>query len=349
MSGIHFGNVPAFFIFWVLPLIFFLYRYAAYQRKKSLMKFADEEILGKINISVHPGNRNVKMMLVLLAFVFIIVALARPGWNPQPRKIQRMGRDVVFVIDVSKSMLAEDLAPNRLERAKLSIIDCVERLEGDRVALIAFAGTAAVKCPLTLDYGFFRSMVEDISVYSIARGGTKIGDSIRKAVNEVFDDKEKRYKDIILITDGEDHDSFPVEAAEDAGNKGIRILAFGLGDENTGRRIPVTDENGERTFLKYKNENGDMEEVWSRLDADTLRKMVNATTGGRYLNVATGTFDLGEVYMNLVASSEKKELESSTITLYEERFQFLLVIGFILLCGEMLIGVRKGRKKDERV
>jgi Ca-activated chloride channel family protein len=349
MSSIHFSNVPAFFLLWLLPLLFLLHLYASYQRKKSLMKFADEEILDRINISVHPGSRNIKIFLILTALVFIIVALARPGWNPQPRKIQRMGRDVVFIIDVSKSMLAEDLSPNRLERAKLAIIDCVERLEGDRIALIAFAGTATVKCPLTLDYSFFRSMVEDISIYSIARGGTKIGDSIRKAVNEVFDDKEKRYKDIILITDGEDHDSFPVEAAKDTGNKGIRILAFGLGDENTGRRIPFTDDNGERTFLKYKDENGDMVEVWSKLDADTLRKMVNATPGGRYLNVATGTFDLGEVYMNLVASSEKKELESSTITLYEERFQFFLIIGFILLCGEMLISIRRGRKKDERI
>ncbi|MBN1697569.1 MAG: VWA domain-containing protein [Spirochaetales bacterium] len=347
MNGIFFSNVGAFFLLWVLPLIVFFHMYAGYQRKKSLMRFADEQMLARINVSVQPGRRKVKLVLLLAAFSFVVVAMARPGWNPQPRKIQRMGRDVVFVIDVSKSMLAEDLAPNRLERAKLAVIDCVERLEGDRVALVAFAGTAAVKCPLTLDYGFFRNMVEDISVYSIARGGTNIGDAIRAVIDNVFDDREKRYKDIILITDGEDHDSYPEDAAKAAGEKGIRLLAFGLGDENTGRRIPVTDENGNRTFLRYTDKNGEEVEVWSKLDADMLRKMVNATPGGKYLNVATGTFDLGEIYLNLVASAEKKELESSTITLYEERFQFFLLLGVVLLCVEELVAIRRGRKKDE--
>jgi Ca-activated chloride channel family protein len=233
-------------------------------------------------------------------------------------------------------MLAEDLAPNRLERAKLAIADAVERLQGDRVGLVAFAGTAAVKCPLTHDYGFFRMMLEDVSVGSISRGGTMIGDAIRKTLDEVFDDQEKQFKDLILITDGEDHDSFPVQAAEAAGERGVRILAIGLGDENEGRRIPITDANGRKTFLKYQGR-----EVWSRLDADTLRKMVNATPGGKYLNVSTGTLDLGDVYQKLIASAEKKELESKTIKRYEEKYQIFLSIGLILLCLEIMVSERK--------
>jgi Ca-activated chloride channel family protein len=239
-------------------------------------------------------------------------------------------------------MLAEDLAPNRLERAKLAIEDCLERLQGDRVALVVFAGTAAVKSPLTLDYGFFRFILDDISIQSIARGGTMIGDALRKTLDEVFDDQEKEHKDIILITDGEDHDSFPVEAAKEVGERGVRLIAIGLGDENEGRRIPITDADGRRTFMTHNGV-----EVWSRLDADTLRKMVNATPGGKYLNVATGAINLGEVYEQLVASAERKTVESQTITQYEEKFQVFLGLAICALCCEMFVSERSRPKSDE--
>ncbi len=323
-------------ILWAIPVLMALYAYARHKRKKALELFIDAGILDKINISVSHTKRWWKGILVLLAVVFTIMGMTRPGWNPQAETIERSGRDVVFLLDVSKSMLAQDLVPNRLERAKLAITDCIERLQGDRIALVVFAGTAAVKCPLTLDYGFFRLMLQDISTDSIARGGTMIGDALRKVTNEVFDSQEKEFKDIILITDGEDHDSFPVEAAEKAGERGVRIIAIGLGDENEGRRIPVRDKNGNISFRKYKGR-----EIWSRLDADTLRKMVNATPGGKYLNVSTGTIDLGNVYMKLIVTAEKKKLESETIKRYEEKFQIFLAIAFILLCIETLISDRK--------
>jgi len=182
-------------------------------------------------------------------------------------------------------------------------------------------------------------MLEDVSPDSISRGGTLIGDALRKVVDDVFDDKVKEYKDVILITDGEDHDSFPVEAAEAAGEKGVRLIAIGLGDENEGRRIPITDESGRKTFLQH-----DGREVWSKLDADTLLKMVNATDGGRYLNVATGTFDLGEIYTRLVVSAEKKDLESKTIERYEERFQLFLVLALACLSLEFVISERRKTK-----
>jgi Ca-activated chloride channel family protein len=129
-----------------------------------------------------------------------------------------------------------------------------------------------------------------------------------------------------------------VEAAKKAGDKGIRLIAVGLGNENEGKRIPITTENGQKSFLKYKGQ-----EVWSKLDADTLRKMVNATPGGKYFNVATGTIDLGSVYMQLVASADKKALESETIKRYEEKFQIFLALGLLVLCIEM---VTSDRKKD---
>jgi Ca-activated chloride channel family protein len=321
---------------WFLLIFLGIFAYRFYRKDQALKKFAETPLLKHINLSVSRTRQWWKAILILIASMFVIISLTKPAWNPKPREIEQRGRDIVFLLDVSKSMLAEDLKPHRLERAKLAILDLVDQLQGDRVALVAFAGNAVVKCPLTLDYGFFRFMLKDISLNSVSRGGTLIGDALRTTVDEVFSDRLKRFKDIILITDGEDHDSFPVEAAREVGDRGIRLITIGLGDEKEGRRIPVTNEKGERVFLKYQGK-----EIWTRLDADTLRKMVNVTPGGRYLNVATGTFDLGEIYQELVTSAEKRELESKTIKRYEEKFQIFLTVSLLLLVLEMFIPERK--------
>ena len=339
MSTVHFLSIGMFYLLWSLPVLILAFVYEAHRRRRALEAFADPDIVARLSRSVDKGRRMWKILLILLTYLLLVGALVRPAWNPQPRTIVRRGRDVVFVVDVSRSMLAEDLAPNRLERAKYAILDTIERLQGDRVALVAFAGTAAVKCPLTLDYGFFRSMLDRLSVDSIDRGGSLIGDAIRRAVDNVFDDQEKRFKDIILITDGEDHDSFPVDAASDAGERGIRIIALGLGDENTGRRIPVTDESGRRSFVMHEGQ-----EVWTKLDADTLRQMANATPGGRYINVSTGAIDLGDIYLRLVAGAEKKTLEAETIESYDEKFQIFLALAFLALLTEILIPERRRRR-----
>jgi Ca-activated chloride channel family protein len=335
MSDIRLYNIDMLYLLWTLPFLFGLFLYSSNRRKQVLKQFIGESFQQKL-VSVNPVRRRWKATLILASFFLLIIALARPAWNLQQTTVKRTGRDVVFVLDVSKSMLAEDLAPNRLERAKLAIADVIDSLEGDRVSLVAFAGTAAVKCPLTLDYGFFHMMLENISTTSISRGGTMIGDAIRLVLDQVLDSQEKQFKDIVLITDGEDQESFPLEAAKEAAAMGVRLFIVGLGDENEGKRIPVTDASGRRTFLQYQGQ-----EVWSSLDADTLRQMALVTPGGRYLNVATGTIDLGEVYMQLIGSADKKELEEETIEKYEEKFQIFLGIAFLLLSIEMMISGRK--------
>ncbi len=332
----RFGNLSYLYLLWIIPLLGIFYLYVFHWKRKALEAFASAHLLPHLNISVNTARQKGKAVLLILVFALLVFSLTRPAWNPKPQKIERRGRDVVFLLDVSRSMLAEDLKPNRLERAKIAIRDVLDILEGDRVALVTFAGTAVVKCPLTLDYGFFRLALEDTSVESISRGGTLIGDAIRKTTQEVFDDPVKKFKDIILITDGEDHDSFPVEAAKEAGEKGIRIIAIGLGDEEEGRRIPITDKFGNRTFLKYQGK-----EVWSKLDGDTLRKIVNVSNGGKYFGVATGTIDLDSIYRKLISEAEKKELESQTIKRYEEKFQIFLALAFGLLSLEAIIGERK--------
>ena len=340
----HFGNVNALGLLWIVPVLVLLFAWAGIGRRRALGAFVDSELLGRIRLTSSPQNRRWKAAFVVAAIALIAVSLARPAWNPKPQTVERRGRDIVFILDVSRSMLAEDLAPNRLERAKIAIRDLVDRLEGDRVALVAFAGTAVLKCPLTLDYGFFEMMLHDLDPVSVSRGGTMIGDAIRKTLDEAYDDQERKYKDIILITDGEDHDSFPVEAAEEAGQRGVRIIAVGLGNEDQGKRIPVTDERGNKSFLTYQGR-----EIWSRLDAETLRRVVNATPGGRYLNVSTGTIDLGAVYGNLIAGEEKREIESLTIKLYEEKFQIFLGFALFLLIVEMLISERRRMTRSRTV
>ena len=342
MSETQLLAIDMLYLLWAIPVLIAVYFYASRRRRAALERFADENLLEHINPAVSVGRRRWKAVLGLIGFALAILAVARPAWNPVETEIQRQGRDVVFVLDVSKSMLAEDLVPNRLERAKLAILDGIEHLQGDRVALVAFAGTAVVKCPLTLDSGFFRMTLEDISPNSVMRGGTLIGDALRKVMADVFDDHEKEYKDVVLITDGEDHESFPVEAAKGIGARGARLSAIGLGDENEGRRIPITDSSGRRAYVKYNGE-----EVWTKLDADTLRQMVNATPGGRYLNVATGAIDFGDVYVKLIAGAEKTDLGSTTIERYEEKFQIPLTLAFLLLCIEMVIPERRKQVKQD--
>lgn len=336
MNDFRLYQVEMLHLLWLTPLVGILFWYAHRRRKAALAAFADSSLLRKLDLSLNVGRRRWKEVLLLLGMALIIVSLARPAWNRIPQEITRRGRDVVFLIDVSRSMLAEDLRPNRLERAKLAVLDGVSKLGGDRVGLIVFAGGASVKVPLTLDYGFFRMALEDVTTDSVPRGGTLIGDAVRKALSDVFDNKASQYRDLVLITDGEDHESFPVEAAREAGKRNIRIIAIGLGDENVGKRIPYTDQRGEQTFLKYKGQ-----EVWSRLDASTLRAMAAETPGGRYLNVATGAIDFGDVYQQLIATAERRDLDSETVERYEEKFQIFLVAGFLLLLGEAVLSEKK--------
>jgi len=332
------GNDIALWLLFTVPVILVpAYIWCFWRKAQTLKILASADMLKKINVSVSLKKQIFKALLLLSAFVITVIALTQPRWNPRTQKIKRMGRDVCILLDTSRSMLAEDIKPSRLERSKIAISDLMETLQGDRIAIVTFAGNATVKCPLTQDYAFVRMVLDDISIESTTMGGTMIGDAVRKATEDIFDRQSREYKDIILITDGEDHDSFPVQAAERAAKEGIRIIAIGLGDENTGSRIPITGTNGEKTFMKYKGR-----EVWSKLDADTLRKVVYATDGGKYLSVEPGTtLDLGEIYEGLISSAQKRELESTTMMKYDERFQIFIALALVLIVWEYLTGESK--------
>ncbi len=335
------GNYKALWLLFLVPAVILpLYVWCFYRKHQALRALAHVEMLRRINASVSRQHQVFKALLLALAFASIVVALTEPKWNPQPQEIRRAGRDVCILLDTSRSMLAEDIKPNRLERSKFAIKDLLEILQGDRIAIVTFAGNATIKCPLTQDYSFVRMTLTDITTESTSQGGTLIGDAIRKAAEDVFDKQSRLYKDIILITDGEDHDSFPVQAAEKAAEQGIRIIAIGLGNETEGARIPITDENGRKTFLTYQGQ-----EVWTQVDGDTLREVVYTTDGGQFLLVGPGQdMDLGAIYLDLIASAEKRELESVTMTKYDETFQIFLALGLVFLMGEVFVSERKKKK-----
>jgi len=332
------GNYSALWLLFLVPVVLVpIYIWCFVLKARALKVLASHEMLRQINCTVSMQRQMAKALLLVLAFVCIVIALTEPKWNPKPQQIKRKGRDVVILLDTSRSMLAEDIKPNRLERSKIAIKDLLERLQGDRIGIITFAGNATVKCPLTQDYAFVRLLLADISTESTSRGGTKIGDAIRKATQDVFDNQSRQYKDIILITDGDDHDSLPEHAAEKAAEQGIRIIAIGLGDEDQGARIPLTGANGQKSFLKHEGQ-----EVWVKLNGDMLRRIVYATEGGQYLLVRPGsTLDLGQIYEDLIASAEKRDLESMTMTEYDEKFQIFLAFGMVLLVCEVFISERR--------
>jgi len=332
----RFADYDPFYLFFLLVFpIVPAYLWYFWRKQQMLGKLAETPLLNAINTSVSRSKQIFKAVLLIAGFAAIVFSLTRPAWNPTPREIKRKGRDVVILLDVSRSMLAEDIKPNRLERAKIAINDLMDTLRGDRIGIVTFAGNTSVKSPLTQDYAFVRMAIDRITTESTTRGGTNIGDAIRQATSDVFDEQIKEFKDIILITDCDDQaESFPEKAAEQAGQKDIRIIAVGLGNPNEGARIPIVGADGTKTFLKYNGQ-----EVWTKLDDKTLRKIATAT-GGAYVPVETGTFDLGQIYLKLIRSAQKRELESATIMEYDEKFQIFLALGLLCIIGEVFVSER---------
>lgn len=331
---VQFDNELAIHLFWAIPLLTLVYVYGFYKRRRALASFATPNLIVRLATTVSFGRQRIKATLAVLAIAFLIMALTGPRWGVHFEDVQRRGIDIIFCLDVSRSMLAEDVAPNRLERAKQYIRDVVERLAGDRVGLVTFAGGSVVQCPLTIDYGTFRMVLSDVGIRSSARGGTLIGDAVRMAAGS-FADEVKKYKAIILITDGEDQESYPVEAASTAfSERGVRIYTIGIGDLDEGARIPIT-QNGQRTYLQH-----DGQEVWTKLDTKTLEHMALAG-GGAYIPAGTSQVDMGQIYEQKIATSELREFETTRIKRYDVQYQWFAGLAFALLMVESLMTERK--------
>ncbi len=321
----------------VLMLVF-----SAWRRRWLLRRFVGEPSGTSELCAGSDLRRWVKGTCVCLSVGAVAIALARPATDPKPQKVERSGRDLVVLLDVSRSMLATDLRPSRLERAKLIIRDLLDAARGDRVAVIAFAGSTVIRCPLTTDYSFARLTLESITPETVTKGGTLIGDAIRAALEDVFIEGDDRYRDILLITDGEDHESDPLQAARAAGARGIRIIAVGLGSELQGATIPVDPrldgDAGTAGVLTYQGS-----EVQTRMDTKSLRDIAEASRDGVFLNVGTGTIQMDKVYRTLVERAERRELDSTEQVKYTELFQFAIGAAILLLAMESIISERRRR------
>jgi Ca-activated chloride channel family protein len=294
-------------LLWVIAAVVAFGFYGVSQRRRALRVFAAPQLLARLAPRTGWLRPVVRLGLVAACLVLTLAAMIGPRWGEEKRTVARRNVDVMILLDVSRSMLARDIAPNRLERAKLSIRDdLLPALGGDRVGLITFAGLALVKCPLTTDYGFFRLVLDEVGVESVPRGGTLIGDAIRKAAGAFGDQLDSR-KIILLITDGEDQESFPVEAAAAlwADHK-VPIVAVALGDEREGARIPIESKSGER-YLEYKGQT-----VWSRANFDDLRKIAAVSNLNAFIPVGTKNFDLGAIYRDRIVPLLNAETAKET-------------------------------------
>ncbi len=327
-----FGAPEQLELMWLLVPVVLLLQWAAWRRRAALRRLGDAQLLRRLSPVGLKRRRLASAAMTTAAIACIVVAIARPRGSPIEQQTTASGRDVVFLVDVSRSMLASDVAPNRLERCKIWIKDVLGTLENDRVALVAFAGSASVKCPLTLDRAFFLMQLEDLSPRSVPRGGSMIGDAIRKTTNEVFAERSTRHKDILLFTDGEDQESFPVQAAEIAAQRNIRIITIGIGSESSGSPVPADRERPNPEFVTHNGQR-----VVSRLMPRALADVAAASSGGVFLNVGTGNINLDRVYADLAASAPKEELVADKTTVYQELFQAPLILAFILLGLEVLI------------
>jgi len=281
------------------------------------------------------------------AIALLAVAAAGPQHSPEPVTETARGREVAFLIDVSRSMLARDLTPNRLERAKLWVGDLAGSLDGDRAAIVGFAGTARVICPLTRDRGFFRLTLDDLGPASVERGGTLIGDAIRRTLDTVFSTGEGEAdapgepvaRDIILITDGEDHESLPVEAAAQAGEMGVRIIALGIGSRD-GAVVPAGPDERDPTTYEGRP-------VRSALNEAALSEITRQTPGGAYLPVGTGEIDLPAEYARLTPEAGGRAFEEVERVRHREAYQWFLGAAVALLLAEMALA-RGGEHRAAR-
>lgn len=308
-----------------------LFAWGERRRKRLLAEFASAKLLPELSRTVSPAKKFVKKTLLALGIFAIFVALARPQWGYHWAESRTRGIDIIFAIDTSKSMLAEDVKPSRLERAKLSVLDLLGAIDGDRIGIVAFSGQAFLQCPLTLDYDAFRLSLEALDTNVIQRGGTNIAAAISEA--DAAFEKTANHKIVVLISDGEELESSAVERAKQAAKDGVVIYTLGVGGAK-GEPIPVRDAGGR--LVQLRDENGKI--VASKLNEAVLSEIAKST-GGFYEPLSANGMDA--IYENGLKKIPQRELSARMKQLAIERFQIPLAAAIILLALESLVGTRR--------
>lgn len=300
-------------------------------RRRRLRRFGDEALVNELMPSWSRGKLWVRTVLLSLAFFFFVIGLSRPQIGAKLKDHKIKGAEIMIVLDVSNSMLAQDYSPDRLERAKLAISRITDKLKDDRIGLIVFAGTSFVQLPITSDYVSAKMFLNSISTESIPIQGTAIGDAISTAVWG-FSAQSEHSRAIIVITDGENHEDDAVAAAKQAAEAGIKVYTIGVGSAD-GQPIPM---NGE--LLKDKDGNI----VVTRLDEETLRKVASAG-GGAYVHAGNDEFGLTPIISD-IRKMEDEEYNSVVFEEYNEQFMYFLGIALVFFVLEMLVGDRRARR-----
>jgi len=321
-----------------IPVVMIFFLFAFTRKRKALYEFARKGIIEKLTYSVSFRRQYIKASIIILGMIFLITALARPQYGVKEDLVTQKGIDIILAVDTSRSMDAEDIKPTRLERVKLAIKDLTSKLQGDRVGIVAFSGEAFLQCPLTIDYSAVDMMADMINTTIVPKPGTDIEKAILVS-RKAFKAKERQYKLLIIMTDGEETAGNALEAAKEAAGEGIVVYTIGLGSPE-GAPIPVHDKSGKIVDVK-KDRTG--KEVISRLDSKLLKEIAK-TAGGKYFSDTGSGKEVEEICKQILAM-EKRDLQSNLYSNFEERFQYPLIAGFLLLVAEFLISERARPKK----
>lgn len=330
------ANLIALWALLAVPLALFLYARASRGRLRSIRALGDFDILAKMSPALSLARRRLKAALTIVALGLLVSAMARPQVGTGLREIRVSGRDVIFALDVSASMLAQDLAPSRIEAAKNEVAKLIDRMKGDRVGLVIFAGNAFMQCPLTGDNAALRLFLDTIKVGSVPRPGTNMADAITES-GKAFAMAESRAKIIVLLTDGEDFSGNALDSAKEAAKSNIQIYTIGIGRAGGGAPIPIRKEDGS---IAYKQD-AEGKTIMSALDEETLQKIA-LETGGKYY-YGGEKLDLSKIYAQIAKKQGNEMAEDRFYTHYEDRYQWLLVPALLLLLIEVMIGERRRR------
>src|SRR5260370_11816363 len=312
------------------------------ERGRLIARFVQSRLLANLTVGVSARRLKVRLALLIAAVGLLVITLARPQWGFDWEEAKQRGLDVVVAIDTSRSMLAEDVAPNRLARARLAALDFEKLAPTDRVGLVAFAGSAFLHVPLSVHDEAFPQSVNALDVNIIPQGGTAIAEAIETA-RAAFKEKSDNHKVLVLFTDGEDHDGQAVETARSATNDGICIFTVVVGTPN-GELLSITDARGRTDYIK--DEQGNV--VKSHLNEQLLQQIAQATTGGFYLRLS-GANTIDQLYEKGLAPLPKTERSANRIQRWHERYQWVLGLAIVLLLVEMFLPERKVARRAEAI
>ncbi len=338
---IQFGNPDSLWLLLVVVAGLAITGYAIVARRRAVQQFATSRHRQAL-LPTGAGTRQwLSAFLVVGSIALMVVSLLDIRWGKTWREVPQKGIEVMFVLDVSRSMLAEDASPNRLSRAKQQIKDMLDEMAGDRVGLVVFAGETRQPVPLTSHYADFKQTLDSVGTHSVRRGGSQLGDAIEAAANG-FISKTNDHKAIVIFTDGEDQESQPVEIAKKLyADQGIRIFTVGLGDMDQGARIPDT-ESQRGGFVQHQGQ-----QVWSKMNGQILNEIATETNGA-YIPAGTKRVNMADVYHGYVANVEQTEFETAKINAYIARFQWFAAPALALLLLEVFVSTRGSKTKTKQ-